>query len=408
MDAYITKIRIEELRHLHNIEISLSQNEKKHLIITGKNGSGKTTLLNAIRDYLVAINDGVLNKLKSDYMNWLNNSKIDLSKATESNKAELKKNYDIFLQQVDRYKKGIDIEFMNETCIDTLFEEGNFITAFYAADRKTSMFMPTGVEKVSLKEKYGINESAGTAFVKYMLHLKTQQSYATIEHDHELDGKIQDWFDRLEKFLKIILDKDDIKLDFDYKNYNFTICEGGRDPFGFNELSDGYSAVIEILADLMLRMENDWLKNKDAINLCDKQGIVLIDELETHLHVELQKKILPALITIFPNIQFIVSTHSPYVLSSVENAVGYDLEHQESIENMWLYTADQLAESYFDTEGFSARLRDEVARYNELVKTTQPTDEERAERARLRIKLKNTMNNSTLTSILEDIEDDKN
>ena len=75
---------------------------------------------------------------------------------------------------------------------------------------------------------------------------------------------------------------------------------------------------------------------------------------------------------------------------------------------MWLYTADQLAESYFDTEGFSARLREEVARYNELVKKKQPTDEERAEIADLRIKLKNTMNNSALTSILEDIEDDKN
>ena len=292
MDAYITRIRIEELRHLHNIEIILSQNEKKHLIITGKNGSGKTTLLNAMRDYLEAVNDGNL--------------------------------------KADRYKKGIDIEFMNEECIDTMFEEGNFITAFYAADRKTSMLMPAGVEKVSLKDKYGIKESAGTAFVKYMLHLKTQQSYATIEHDQEVDRKIQDWFDRLEKFLRIILDKEDIKLDFDYKNYNFTICEDGRDPFGFNELSDGYSAVIEILADLMLRMENDWLKNKDTMNLCDKQGIVLIDELETHLHVELQKKILPALVTIFPNIQFIVTTHSPYVLSSVDNAVGYDLEHQES------------------------------------------------------------------------------
>ena len=66
MDAYITRIRIEELRHLHNIEITLSQNEKKHLIITGKNGSGKTTLLNAMRDYLEAVNDGTISSERLD------------------------------------------------------------------------------------------------------------------------------------------------------------------------------------------------------------------------------------------------------------------------------------------------------------------------------------------------------
>ena len=56
-------------------------------------------------------------------------------------------------------------------------------------------------------------------------------------------------------------------------------------------------------------------------------GIVLIDEIETHLHLELQKRILDLLTTIFPNIQFIVSTHSPFILNSLENVVIYDLEN---------------------------------------------------------------------------------
>ena len=54
--------------------------------------------------------------------------------------------------------------------------------------------------------------------------------------------------------------------------------------------------------------------------------LLLIDEIETHLHLELQKKILSFLTTLFPNIQFIVSTHSPFILNSLENAVIYDLE----------------------------------------------------------------------------------
>lgn len=58
----------------------------------------------------------------------------------------------------------------------------------------------------------------------------------------------------------------------------------------------------------------------------DMQGIVLIDEIETHLHLELQKIILKLLTTVFPNIQFIITTHSPFILSSLENTVVYDLE----------------------------------------------------------------------------------
>ena len=51
----------------------------------------------------------------------------------------------------------------------------------------------------------------------------------------------------------------------------------------------------------------------------------MIDEIEAHLHLELQKKIMPILTGIFPNIQFIVTTHSPFILNSIENTVIYDL-----------------------------------------------------------------------------------
>ena len=69
-----------------------------------------------------------------------------------------------------------------------------------------------------------------------------------------------------------------------------------------------------------MRMEEHKTKSYDV------QGIVLIDEIETHLHIDLQKKILRFLTSFFPKIQFIVTTHSPFVISSIENAVVCDLE----------------------------------------------------------------------------------
>lgn len=52
---YVKNITIEKVRHLQNIQISVSDDRLKHLILTGKNGSGKTSLLEAIAGYLKSI-----------------------------------------------------------------------------------------------------------------------------------------------------------------------------------------------------------------------------------------------------------------------------------------------------------------------------------------------------------------
>lgn len=80
-----------------------------------------------------------------------------------------------------------------------------------------------------------------------------------------------------------------IRLEYDYKNYNFLIYQSGRLPLGFNKLLDGYSSVIQIMSRIMLRMEHNWLL-KGSLSNYNFEGIMLIDELETHLHITLQKK----------------------------------------------------------------------------------------------------------------------
>ncbi|WP_240543647.1 AAA family ATPase [Spirosoma foliorum] len=96
----------------------------------------------------------------------------------------------------------------------------------------------------------------------------------------------------------------------------------------FNTLSEGFSAFISIFMDLFMRVDlirkqvNDY-----TYNPC---GIVLIDEPETHLHLQLQEQVLPLLTSLFPNIQFIAATHSPAVIASIKNATIFDLTTKES------------------------------------------------------------------------------
>ncbi len=238
-----------------------------------------------------------------------------------------------------------------------------------------------------LNTSYSLDSSPGNELLKYLVHLKTQQAYARNENDMAVVQMLDEWFARFLNALRVLLDDQRIQLKYDYKNYNFQILEDGREPYGFDQLSDGYSAALQIVADLILRMEQNWLKT-GKLSSYDTEGIVLIDELETHLHIGLQKTILPFLTGFFPNIQFIVSTHSPYILNSIENCVVYDLENRIRMEDMSGYPAEGIVEGYFGQESYSERLLKKVKRYEELAFLKDPTEDERTERAKLLAEMK--------------------
>jgi predicted ATP-binding protein involved in virulence len=81
-----------------------------------------------------------------------------------------------------------------------------------------------------------------------------------------------------------------------------------------NQLSDGEKCMMALVGDLARRLA---IANPAMQNPLDGRGIVLIDEIELHLHPAWQRQIIPGLRKTFPNCQFIVTTHSPQVLSHV-------------------------------------------------------------------------------------------
>lgn len=406
MEHYLTQIEINKLRHLSNITINLSDNERKHLLITGKNGSGKTTVLLEICKYLKAISEGNLKKLKVDYKKYLSSSDKALKNIkSEEEKFEKQNAFEHWSNVVKKYSDGLEIHFNKYEDLDAAYKEGNFVISYFSADRKTKIVRPKGVENVKLQEFYPLDAEPGTILLKYMVHLKTQQSYARNEGNNKDVERIQKWFDRFENALKVLFDDENIKLEYNYKEYEFRIIEKGKEPFGFDQLSDGYSSLIHIISDLILRMDKNWIL-KEELSEYNVEGIVLIDELETHLHIELQKKILPFLTKFFPRIQFVVTTHSPYILNSVSNAKAYDLEKQVELENMFVYSSEDLAEAYFNTDQYSDDLKIKLKKYEELVKKENLSEEERALRAELRFEFSNLSREMTneINMMFHDIE----
>lgn len=388
-EYFISEIDIEKLYHLSDIKIKLDSNKRQHLLLTGKNGSGKTSLLLEIEKFLRAINDEKLSQVFDQYPTWINEAKKKvLSASSDSEKYAADKDLKQCLGFLKKYSDGVQINLNQYEGLEMMYHNGKFITAYFPSERKAQFMRPNGVENITLENTYGIDESAGDILLKYMVHLKTQQAYARNEGDQTTANQIQKWFDRFDSALQILLDEESIHIEYDYKKYDFKIRQNGREPFSFNELSDGYSSVIYIVSDLILRMDKNWLL-EDKISEYDYQGIVLIDELETHLHIELQKKIFPFLTKFFPRIQFIVTTHSPYILNSISNAKAYDLERQVELDNLSGFSSDDLAEGYFEADAYSDELKNSLNRYEELCLRNDLTEDERAERAEIRIRFKN-------------------
>lgn len=86
-------------------------------------------------------------------------------------------------------------------------------------------------------------------------------------------------------------------------------------PLSINQLSDGEKGALTLFGDLSRRLA---LANPKLENPCLGEGIVLIDEIDLHLHPSWQRSIVPALRRTFPNIQFIITTHSPQVLGEID------------------------------------------------------------------------------------------
>jgi len=92
----------------------------------------------------------------------------------------------------------------------------------------------------------------------------------------------------------------------------------------YEYLSSGFKSCLAILFGIIKEIEFRF----NATKARDFEGVVLIDELELHLHPEWQYRIANVLVNIFPNVQFIVTTHSPHVIQSAEPDQIVALENQ--------------------------------------------------------------------------------
>ena len=347
-DSFVTKISINSIRDIRDTVIELSDKEAKNLIVTGPNGSGKTSLLEAL------------------WLNITNMLQRDSSVSPMS---------------------GLDVDFSNLDKMKEAYLQGEYIVSYYKDKRNYEVASENGARKVELKDAYIVSESPGEDFVEYIKTFIIQENmYRNQQENAGVADGLRQRMDRVKTMLRNIYDNDAIDFDFDIANMNLRIKEAEREPYGFNELASGYAAILSVVLDLMMRME------KKVTDAYDLPGIVMIDEVAAHLHLAMQRNVFKNLTYLFPNIQFIVTTNSPFVLNSVENAVIYDLGSKLRVGSeagLSKLPYSGIVEGYFGVSELSAKLKAQFERYKELARKNDLTDDDYEELGTLESTLDN-------------------
>lgn len=330
----------------------------RNLIITGKNGSGKTSFLNLLSNKIkihlkkeAQIKDEAEHQLEF----WINKQKNEPAGSHAFTSAQRQIDY-----QSDRLKKineGLNLEFLEEFKLINHYDNLEAIFVFFKAMRIASIQETKHTSSIEEEKNKAISSlrnnqdvNFGNKLEQHLVNIKVNQSLAITEDNNQVQAnKFQKWFDDFDRHLKFLFEDESTHLVFYRQNYKFKISLKNRE-FDFQTLSSGYLAIFEILADLLVRSEFFDI-TPDQL-----EGIVIIDEIDAHLHISLQKKILPFFIKLFPHLQFIVSTHSPFVITSTsDETVVYDISSGEFFEdNLSQYSYESVIKGLFHVDTVSS------------------------------------------------------
>ena len=165
----------------------------------------------------------------------------------------------------------------------------------------------------------------GTASIKLMMNWfakMTVRKYQNLELGMGGIPELEAVYSAMENCYKRITGSESVKMQYDVGTKELEIAYQDKDGkwmrIPINQLSDGYKSTISLVADIAYRMA---VLNPQLLgNVCkETEGIVLIDEVDLHLHPTWQQRILGDLREIFPKVQFIVTTHAPAVINTVKS-----------------------------------------------------------------------------------------
>lgn len=230
------------------------------------------------------------------------------------------------------------------------------------------------------------SEKLFTSWMQYMTFISLQEGTEPTELSAVKKAVSQ--------MLSSVLDtENEVSVEYNVKRQAI-VMRNGEKMLPFDLLSDGYRNMIGMVADIAFRMAilNPHL-GRYVIE--QTEGIVLIDEIDLHLHPKWQKVVVNDLKKTFPKVQFITTTHSPFIVQSCEAGELINLnDHHRNVVDFIGWTLEEIAVEEMDVKEFrhpiyeklmdsfnrSIELEDverATAAYNELLKILHPNSDQR-------------------------------
>lgn len=299
----------------------------KSTIIFGINGTGKSSVLRSIDLLFANIINGIVNRkeLKQNYTIQLEDIQygkketkisalINLENENIEYYREMVRNTGKRSQNVTSIKKIADI-FHRQYITDE--EQGNIaIFANYGTNRLV-LDIPLRIRTHHTFDIYSSFEKAIENKIDFRTFFEWYRSQEDYENEYKIETGNLEYQDRALKAVRtaIMSMLDDCSnLRVARKPRLEMKIDKGNISLNVSQMSDGEKCTMALLGDLARRLT---LANPRLENPLLGEGIVLIDEIELHMHPSWQRKILDVLKRIFPNLQFIITTHSPIILSEV-------------------------------------------------------------------------------------------
>lgn len=374
---YVRSLHVENLRCFKSAEVELQfpgreQDSPPTLpnvnLLLGNNGAGKTTVLKAIALAVLApIIEGSgyvpyrLVRRDSEANGTVQEARIEadlvlhpqdirpgrFSEATKEFRSDLE------IQRIRSQERlvpsGMGLEEVFVT-VNELFddESPSFLLVGYGATRyvvDASFFEPVASQMKRRRLRYQrvaglFEDQLGLApLISWLPRLQAGEP----DRFEEITSLLRDLLPRDARFLGTMEDDE----------YLFEHC-GTPVPLG--ALSDGYRAYIGWVSDLLYNIS---LGARQGIALRDARGVVLVDEIDLHLHPEWQREVVPTIARALPNLQFVLTTHSPIVAGTLTAKNIFLLEMdgagastiRQLTEPIHGLNADQiLISSYFNLE----------------------------------------------------------
>ena len=340
-------IKISDWRQFQDIDINFDE----HLtILTGANGAGKTTILNILsKPFGRTINfvstpekdkkTGILKYVTGKFFRKNKENSITNINTSQSLGSISYNSSTYTISLPNNISSTYSISIPNIPTVNGVFissHRNNFVyknvthIPTKALSRKDifSSYKDFSSKK-ELDVYYNPSEIAPTLLIKEALISLATFGYGNqiVEPNYEATLLFEGYQEILKKVLPPSLGFKSIKIEVPE-----VVLETESGNFSLDSVSGGIASIIELT--WQIYMYDDPKNN----------FIVIIDEPENHLHPELQRTLLPNLIKSFPKVQFIVATHNPFVISSVDKSQVYVLNYNDN-HKVLSYKLDQINKS---------------------------------------------------------------